>query len=167
MVIVPHSQQGSDAVLDGVLHQRDQHHRRERRHSSASGTSMAKSSREPMRTRWISRNARAMSTSRPEVGRALAHLRQRRAQVLDEALQHPRGRRRVGLDQVLHVGERVEEEVRLDLRLHELQARLEHVLLQLVALGLGLAMRAWSRACFSRRITAPPPRSRSRCPGPC
>ena len=43
----------------------------------------------------------------------------------------------VGLDQVLHVGERVEEEVRLDLRLQELQPRLEHVLLELVALGLG------------------------------
>ena len=45
---------------------------------------------------------------------------------------------RVGLHQVLDVGERVEEEVRLDLRLHERQARLEDVLLELVALRLGL-----------------------------
>ena len=74
----------------------------------------------------------------------------------------------IGLDQVLDVGERVEQEVRLDLRLHELQLRLEDVLLELVALGLGLGdARLVARVLLAQDDRRPPPRSRSRSRAPC
>ena len=50
-----------------------------------------------------------------------AHLRQRRSHVLGEALQHRPAPLRVDLMQPQDVRERVEEEVRLDLRLQRLQ----------------------------------------------
>ena len=46
---------------------------------------------------------------------------------------------------MLHVGERIEEEMRLDLRLHQRQLRFQQVLGELVAFALG-----WS---LLRRLT--------------
>ena len=50
---------------------------------------------------------------------------------------HGRGARRIGLDQVFHRGQRVEQEVRLDLGLHHLHLRFRHLALQVGVLGVG------------------------------
>ena len=71
-----------------------------------------------------------------ERGGGLVQARHRRAQVGDEAVQHRRGLRRSGVDQRLHVGQRVEQEVRRDLRLQQAQARVERLALELAALEL-------------------------------
>ena len=60
--------------------------------------------------------------------------------------EQPVRRGRVGLGQELHGRERVEQEVRLDLRLHELELGLDGLLRQEVALGLGLARASPARA---------------------
>ena len=77
----------------------------------------------------------------PERRRLRAQLRQRRAQVGDQVAQHPSRLRRIGLGQVLHRRQRVEQEMRLDLRLHQLQLRLDRLLRQQVPLGFRLVQR--------------------------
>ena len=54
---------------------------------------------------------------------AVAEPRERRAQVLDERLEHRLRARRVGVHERDHVGQGVEQEVRLDLRLQQAQLR--------------------------------------------
>jgi hypothetical protein len=56
--------------------------------------------------------------------RRLAEPGERRAQVVDERLEHRLGARRVGLHERDDVRERVEQEVRLHLRLEQAQLRL-------------------------------------------
>jgi hypothetical protein len=90
-----------------------------------------------MRTLWMSRKGARHVELAAQVRVRLAHLRQRRTQILDQAFQHARSLGLVGLHEVLYVRERVEEEVRLDLRLHEGELRLEQILGELVALALG------------------------------
>ncbi len=66
----------------------------------------------------------------------LVEPRHRGAQIRDETAQHRRRLRRSGIDQRLHVGQRVEKEMRRDLRLQEMQARIERLALELAALEL-------------------------------
>ncbi len=74
--------------------------------------------------------------------RARAKLRQRGAQVSDEVPEQAGAcRGRVRLGEVLHGRQRVEQEVRLDLRLHQLQFRLDRLLGQQVPVGLGPVQR--------------------------
>jgi hypothetical protein len=58
-----------------------------------------------------------------------------RAQIADEALLHLRRPRRVGLDELVDAGQRIEQEVRFDLRLQCLHARLHDRALELLRLG--------------------------------
>ena len=60
------------------------------------------------------------------------------AQVGDQALQHLGGARRAGFHQGLHVGQRVEEKVRLDLALQQRQPRVHRLLLEPAALEFDL-----------------------------
>ena len=77
-----------------------------------------------------------------------AHARQHRAEVARQVLEHRVRGGRIGLEQPPHVGERVEQEVRLDLRLHHEQPRLGQ-----------LARRAARGACPRRAGARPlPPR---------
>ena len=64
----------------------------------------------------------------------LVEQRHRRAQVRGEAPQHDRRMRRARIDERLHVRERVEEEMRRDLRLQQMQSRVERLTLELTAL---------------------------------
>ena len=64
----------------------------------------------------------------------LVEQRHRRAQVRGEASQHGRRMRRARIDERLHVRERVEEEMRRDLRLQQMQSRVERLPLELTAL---------------------------------
>ena len=66
--------------------------------------------------------------------RGLVEQRHRRAQVRREAAQHGRRMRRARIDERLHVRERVEEEMRRDLRLQQMEARVERLPLELAAL---------------------------------
>ena len=77
----------------------------------------------------------------PERRARAAHLRQRGAQIRKQVPEQPGRLRRVGLGQELHGGERVEQEMRLDLRLHQLQLGLHRVLREQQPLGLGLVQR--------------------------
>ena len=70
--------------------------------------------------------------------RGLVHARHGRAQIRDQAREHLRRLRRARVDERLHVRERVEQEMRLDLRLQEAQPRLERVAFELAALELEL-----------------------------
>ena len=64
----------------------------------------------------------------------LVEQRQRRAQVRREAAQHRRRMRRAGIDERLHVRERIEQEMRSDLRLQQMQTSVECLSLELAAL---------------------------------
>jgi hypothetical protein len=59
----------------------------------------------------------------PDGRSVFAHLRQRRAQILDQVADHRIGGRRIGFGQRLDIGQRVVKEVWLDLRLQRLQSR--------------------------------------------
>ncbi len=65
-------------------------------------------------------------------------MRQRGAQVGKQVAEHLPGLRRFGLGQELHRSQRIEQEMRLDLRLHELELRFDRLLGQQIAVGLGL-----------------------------
>ena len=66
--------------------------------------------------------------------RGLVEQRHRRAQVRGEAPQHGRRMRRARIDERLHVRERVEEEMRRDLCLQQMQSRVERLALEFTAL---------------------------------
>src|SRR4029077_8143305 len=71
-------------------------------------------------------------------------------QVADEALLHPGGTRRVGLDELVDAAERIEKKVRLDLGLQRLHTRFEHGALELLGLGpLGGLRRRQLRAALA------------------
>ncbi len=100
--------------------------------ASDSGTSMRTASRGPMRI--------AAPRDRPwptqlvlERGHRRAHARQHRAQVPHEVLEHRARGRGIGAEQPPHVRERVEQEMRLDLRLHHLQPRLRELAVEIDA----------------------------------
>ena len=88
----------------------------------------------------------------PERRARAAHLRQRGAQVREQMSQQARGLRRIRLGEVLDRRQRVEQEMRLDLRLHQLEFRLHRVLRQQQVLGLGLVQRRARRASRASRI---------------
>ena len=77
----------------------------------------------------------------PERRRLRAELRERRAQIRDQVPEQPVGLGGIGFGEVLHRRERVEQEVRLDLRLHQLELGLDRLLREQVPLGLGLVQR--------------------------
>src|SRR5205814_2868306 len=68
-----------------------------------------------------------------EGGLVLAHPRQRRAQIARELSEHRAARGGVALAKPANVGERVEQEMRLDLRLQQAQARRELLCLERAA----------------------------------
>jgi hypothetical protein len=68
-----------------------------------------------------------------------AHRRQRDLEVAHHPFEHRITGDGIHLVQAAHVGQRVEEEVRLDLRFERFQARLQRLLLQPRAVGLGSA----------------------------
>ncbi len=67
----------------------------------------------------------------------VAHPRQRGAQIPRKVREHGAPCARVALAEAPHIGESVEQEMRLDLRLQEAQLRLELLLLECRALQLG------------------------------
>jgi hypothetical protein len=69
------------------------------------------------------------------IGIGLAHGGHGGPQQRDQVLLHLAGARRVGLDQVVDAGQRVEQEVGLDLGLHGGHAGLDDLALQRLALG--------------------------------
>src|SRR5207247_9590541 len=69
----------------------------------------------------------------------VAHSRQRCTQVTTEAVEHRPAPRRIGLVEPLDVSKRVEQEVRLDLRLQHLQSRLEYLRFDSMSLELRFA----------------------------
>jgi hypothetical protein len=126
-----------EAVLDGVLDHRLQHHRREGRAAQALGHAQAHVEAffhaHLEQVEIGAGHVEFASEVAAQVG--VAHLRDHRAQVLDQAALHGRGARRVGLDQVLDRGQGIEQEVRLDLGLHRLHPRFRHLALHRFALG--------------------------------
>ena len=89
-----------------------------------------------MRMCISSRYALTSCSSCAERRRRLVQARHRGAQVGDQAAQHGGRLRRSRIDQRLHVRERVEQEMRRDLRLQQMQARIERLALELAALEL-------------------------------
>ena len=83
----------------------------------------------------MSRYARTRSSSSPRVVSEFSSLRQRMAQVQDQVVDDPLRPRRVAPHQVLGAAERVVEEVRLDLRVQQLQLRDREFLFGLRFLG--------------------------------
>ena len=77
---------------------------------------------------------------------ALRKLRQRGAQVGEQVSEQARRLRRVGLGEVLDRCQRVEQEVRLDLRLHQLQLGFERQLGEPLLLRFGAMQRRLRRA---------------------
>ncbi len=116
-----------ESVLDRILGEREQHHRRKR--------IVAQRGWHVDREREVLAHADLQHVEigadeiglLPERRRTAAQLRQRGAQVADDVVEHGDAARHVALAQPLDVGERVEQEVRLDLRAHHLQPRLEHL----------------------------------------
>ena len=130
-----------DAMLDRVLDQRDQQVRRKRmlrqvgRHVDVEREPRAHPHLEDVEVRGGEADFLAQRR------RARAQLRQRGAQVVDQVRQQPAGLARIRFRQVLDGRQRVEQEVRLDLRLHEFQFGLDRVLRHQVALGFGHVQR--------------------------
>ena len=79
--------------------------------------------------------------------------RHRRAQVGDEALQHRRGARRAALHQRLHVGQCVEQEVRLDLLPQKREPGIGRLTLERLAFKReGQRLRACLRVALARTV---------------
>ena len=122
-----------ETVLDRVLDQRLQHHRREHRRFQAFGDvddrsqALLHSNGHDFQER--ARQVQLLTERGPA---AFAHLRHRRAQVADQALLHLRRALRVGLDQLVDARQRVEQEMRLDLRLQCFHPRFQHGALELL-----------------------------------
>ena len=124
-----------EAVLDGVLDQRLQHHGREVCGAQA--------------FRHVDPRLEALFHAHfqdlevgphhvklaPEVGRLLAHRRHGGAQERDQVLLHLARARRIDLDQVIDARERVEEKMRLDLRLHRRHLRFGELTLEAFRVG--------------------------------
>ena len=127
-----------EAVLDRVLDQRLDHHRRELGREQAVGHVDARlqavfhAHLEDLEVGPDHRHLAAQVVRRRV---RIAHRRHRGPQQRDQVLLHLAGARRIGLDQVIDRGQRVEQEVRLDLRLHRRHARLDDLALELFRLG--------------------------------
>ena len=80
--------------------------------------------------------------------RFVAHARQRHLQVTHQVVEHLPTERRVRLVQATHVGQGVEEEMRLDLRLQDLQPRRGHLAVERQPVHLGVVHRR--RRCSLR-----------------
>jgi hypothetical protein len=118
------------AVLDRVLDQRDHHERRQRRVGDVRID--FRSEREPpshadLLDAEVGLGQRDFARDR---GVRLAHLRQRLGQVAQQVVEHRAAGGAVGLVEAAHVRERVEQEVRLDLRLKTQEPRLDGLLLE-------------------------------------
>ena len=126
-------------MLDGVLDEREQHHGwkvcREKliRHGNAE----PEPSSHPDLLR-VEVGPRQPDFP-PQRRAVVAHSRQRCAQVTTEAVEHRPAPRWIGLVEPLDVSKRVEQEVRLDLRLQHLQSRLEYLRFDSMSLELRFA----------------------------
>ena len=126
-------------MLDRVLNKRQEHHRRHRSICDLAGNVTPRL--EPTthadhlngEIRFGERHLACDGRAPP------AHLRQRVGEVCDEVVDHRSTGAAVGRVKQLDVRERVEQEVRLDLRLEPQQLRLERALLELHAFGFQLA----------------------------
>jgi hypothetical protein len=121
------------AMLDRILHQSLQHHRREQRRLQAL-RHRNDGLEAPFHANGhdLEEGAREVHLLAKRGPAALAHLRHGGAQVADEALLHLRGARRVGQDELVDARQGVEQEMRLDLRLQRFHARLHHGPLELL-----------------------------------
>ena len=81
--------------------------------------------------------------------RARAQLRQRGAQVIDQMPEQRARLLRIRLGQILHGCERVEEKVRLDLRLHQFELGFDRLLRQQMSIGFRLVERRRG-ACLTK-----------------
>ena len=106
---------------------------------------MANRSLVPIRAPSTSRYARASSASPASVEPVPRIWGKRSAEIDLEILEQALPGFGRGLEQSLHVRERVEEKVRFDLRFHELKSRLGHLLLEVLARHLGLVHRSRRR----------------------
>ena len=136
----PPSSLGSMPWLHGVLDQRQQRHRREAQaapvRARASTPKLQPVGHAQVHQLEVGAHQSQLVAER-RVG--LVQARHRRAQIGDQVAQHRRRALGARLDQRLHVGQRVEQEVRLDLRVQQATA--------------GRRAPA-SRACSSRARTA-------------
>ena len=112
-----------DAVLDGVLDQRDQHPRRQR--AVATGGRRCRCANveraDRRRVRMMARYAPPCAASSPSVAASRRSDGGRRAQEADQVGDQPRRLGRALLGELLRAAERVEQEMRLDLRLQQLE----------------------------------------------
>ena len=129
---------GFQPVLDRVLDQGLQCHRRQRqllqarRHVNLQVQPRAHADPEDLQVGTGALQLHAQG------GHRLVHARQRAAQVLDQVAEHLLGPGRIGAGQHLGVGQGVVEEVRLDLRVQQVQPRHAQFLLGGVLLRGGL-----------------------------
>ena len=118
--------QRAKAVLDRVLDQREQH---QRRHPGcpAAGRDIDREGQPAAHADLLDVEVRRhMIDFAAERGFGRAHLRQRDGKIMLQVLHHSRAAGAVGFVEPLDMRKRVEQEMRLDLRLH-LQARLHHL----------------------------------------
>src|SRR5439155_1202334 len=119
-----------DAVLDRVLDQGREHHRRnaslEQRRRHVDRALQPRAHADLLHAQE-SANELDLVGERSVV---VAHPRQRRAQVPGELREHGAPRAGVALAEAPYIGEGIEQEMRLDLRLQEAQPRLELLLLE-------------------------------------
>src|SRR6266700_3772579 len=124
------------AMFDGVFHQGLQHHRWEDRRFQA-----FRNIHDHLQAVFHShrhdfhKGAGQIDLLTQRGAATVAHLRHGRAQVANQALLHPGGARRVGLDELVDAGQGVEEEMRLDLGLQRLHARFQRGALELFGFG--------------------------------
>ena len=115
-------------VLDGVFHQRKKHHGRDAEVGQfARQVYGVGKPRSHAHGQDIQIGAHHLHVA-AQRGAGFAHLRDGGAQITDQVVDHFRRRGRVRLDQDLHVGQRVVEEVGLDLRLEQHEPRFGHLL---------------------------------------
>src|SRR5882672_3778514 len=141
------------AMLDGVFHQSLQHHRREdRRFQAFRNTHDRLQASFHSHTHDFQKGAAKLDLLTQRGPAAFAHLRHGGAQVADQALLHPGGARRVGLDELVDARQCIEEKVWLDLGLQRSHARFQHGTLELFGFGPlgGLAGRQFRSALAAR-----------------
>jgi hypothetical protein len=125
-------------VLDRVLDQRLDHHRRELGRQQPFGhrdVDLQAVFHPHLQDLEVGPDHRHLAAEVVRGRMSLAHRRHRGAQQRDQVLLHLARALRVGLDQVVDRGQRVEQEVRLDLRLHRRHARFDDLALERLGLG--------------------------------
>ena len=127
----PPSGSGLSAVADRILDQRHQHHRRKGQRLAAPPATSTRTVRRIAHPDLLHVQIRERQRQLvAERGVAAAHARQHCAEVARQVSSIASRGRRVGHEQPPHVGEGVEQEMRLDLRLHHLQARFGELALE-------------------------------------